>query len=68
MSDFRLDRTAFRAQSVTEAADHSEYYKQKSWQERLRIAAYLNSVAFNYPMDNPPRMDKTKFKACSSKS
>lgn len=28
--------------------------------ERLR-AAYLNSVAYGYDLENPPRMDKTLF-------
>jgi hypothetical protein len=61
MASYRLDRTVFKAQTAKEAANHGEYYKTLSWQERLRIAAYLNSVAFNYPENNPPRMDKTKF-------
>ena len=63
MTDFLLDRTIGKAYTAAEAADHGSYYKNMSWQERLRIAAYLNSIAFNYPIDNPPRMDKTKFKA-----
>jgi len=61
MSDFKLDRTAFKAQTVTEAADHAGYYKHLTWQERLRIANYLNSIAYNYPENEPPRMDKTVF-------
>lgn len=68
MSIFKLDRTAFKAHSMTDASDHAHFYQKKSWQERLRIAAYLNSVAFNYPIDNPPTMDRTKFKAGSSSS
>ena len=63
MSTYRLDRTVFKAQTVTQAADHASYYKKLSWQERLRIAFYLNSVAYNYPENNPPRLDRTKFKA-----
>lgn len=63
MSLFRLDRTAFSAQTADEAADHSQYYKILDWKERLAISAYLNSIAYNYPLDNPPRMDKTKFRA-----
>lgn len=62
MSIYRLDRTAFKAQTAIEAANHASYYKNLSWQERLQIASYLNSVAYNYPEHNPPRMDKTKFK------
>ena len=63
MSEFRLDRTAFKAQTAAEAADHREYYQNPTVKERLRIAHNLNSIAFNFPIDNPPRMDKTKFKA-----
>ena len=61
MDSFKLDRTAFKGHTQQEAANHSDYYKKLSWQERLKIAAYLNSVAYNYDMNNPPRMDKTKF-------
>jgi hypothetical protein len=63
MSDYRLDRTAFKAQTAEEASNHTQYYKQLTWQERLKIANYLNSIAFNFPENSPPRMDKTKFKA-----
>ncbi|MFN5428784.1 MAG: hypothetical protein ACK5BO_12170 [Bacteroidota bacterium] len=61
MEKFRLDRTAFKAQTLEEAAQHSEYYKKLTWQERLQITDYLNSVAYNYDLNNPPKMDKTKF-------
>ena len=62
MSEYRLDRNAFKGQSFEEASNHAEYYKTLTWQERLRVTAYLNSVAFNYPENQPPRMDKSKFK------
>ena len=65
MSEYRLDRTAFKAQTAAEAADHKQYYKDLTWQERIRIAHYLNSIAYNFPIDNPPRLDRTKFKARS---
>ena len=67
MSSYRLDRTAFKAQTATEAANHASYYKKLTWQERLRIANYLNSVAYNYPENDPPRLDKTVFKARARK-
>jgi hypothetical protein len=38
------------------------YYRSLTWQERLRIANYLNSIAYNYPENEPPRMDKTAFR------
>jgi hypothetical protein len=61
MSEYRLDRTAFKAQTAKEASNHAAYYKSLTWQERLRIANYLNSIAYNYPENNPPKMDKTVF-------
>ncbi|AYL98675.1 hypothetical protein [Mucilaginibacter celer] len=61
MSNYRLDRMAFKAQTAKEAAKHSTYYKDLTWQERLRIANYLNSVAYNYPENEPPRLDRTAF-------
>lgn len=67
MASYRLDRNSFKAQTVNEAADHSMYYKTLTWQERLKIAAYLNSIAFNYPENCPPRLDRTAFKARSRK-
>ncbi len=63
MSSYRLDRTAFKAQTAEEAA----YYRSLTWQERLRIANYLNSIAYNYPENEPPKMDKTVFSTRSRK-
>jgi len=61
MSSYRLDRTAFKAQTVEEAANHTIFYGNLHWKERLLVTAYLNSIAFNYSSELPPRMDKTKF-------
>jgi hypothetical protein len=61
MSSYKLDRTAFKAQTAEEAEDHATYYKTLTWQERLRIANYLNSVVYNYPENEPPKVDKTVF-------
>jgi hypothetical protein len=68
MSGYRLNRNAFKAQSLKEAADHVSIYKKMTWQERLKVAAYLNSVAYNYDLNNPPRLDRTKFSAKSISS
>lgn len=65
MTFFKLDRTAFKAQTLQEASNHSSYYKQSTWKERMKVANYLNSVAYNFDIDNPPRMDKNKFSAKS---
>ncbi|TXH20796.1 MAG: hypothetical protein E6Q95_04950 [Chitinophagaceae bacterium] len=53
---------AFKAHTAKEAtASHAAYYKKLSWQERLKIALYLNSIAYNFPSTQAPRMDRTKF-------
>ena len=59
---YRLDRNAFKMHKFEEAANYVDYWLSKTEAERLRAAAYLNSVAWNYPLDNPPRMDKTLFR------
>ena len=62
MCVFRLDRKAFKAHTAQQASSsHASYYKTLSWQERIRIANYLNSIAYNYPENNPPKVDRTKF-------
>jgi hypothetical protein len=62
MSSYRLDRTAFKAQTAEEASNHGAYYRTLTWQERLRIANYLNSVAYNYPENEPPKLNRTAFR------
>jgi hypothetical protein len=68
MDRFKLDRNAFKGQTRQEAANHAANYKKLSWQERLKIAGYLNSVAYNFDINNPPRMDRTKFSVKSIRS
>ncbi len=68
MGSYRLDRTVFKAQTAEEATkSQAEYYRSLTWQERMRIANYLNSIAYNYPENEPSRMDKTVFKMRSRK-
>lgn len=59
----RLDKSAFKKQSYQEASNNFKYWTSKSRKERLEAAYYLNSVAYNFPIDDPPRMDKSIFKA-----
>ena len=62
MKSFRLDRTAFEMRSHSQTEEHSyKYWKDQPVEERFRVAAYLNSVAYGYSYENPPRMDKTVF-------
>lgn len=58
---YRLDRTAFQARNASEQVNYGKEHQKLTWQERLRIHQYLNSIAYGYDLDNPPRMDKTYF-------
>ncbi len=59
MTEFKLDRTTF--QMGSHQKPNVVDWKGKSYAERLNIAAYLNSAAYNYPMDSPPKLDRTIF-------
>ena len=61
MKPYKLDRNAFKAQTVQEAAHNYGYWKSQTREERLKAAFYLNSVAFNFDISNPPRLDKSYF-------
>ena len=58
---YRLDKTVFQAMTVQEADDYQRNYKNHSVKERLEIALYLTSIAYQFDLHNPPRMDKTIF-------
>ena len=68
MPVYKLDRNQFKPQTMAEASVHKAYYQKLNWQERLAIATYLNSVAFNYDPEFPPRLDRTRFSAKSLKT
>ena len=58
---FRLDRTAFHAGTHAEAEDCHRKQQPATMADRLRAAHYLNSVAFNFDLNNQPRLDRTAF-------
>jgi hypothetical protein len=58
---FRLDRTAFHAGTHEENAQYHAQNQPATMVERLRAAAYLNSVAYGYDLQNPPKIDRTAF-------
>jgi hypothetical protein len=59
---YRMDKTAFKLQTVEEADDAMRDYTNHTPKQRLEIAYYLTSIAYKFDMDNPPRMDKTAFR------
>ena len=62
---FRLDRTAFHAGTHAETEAYHRAQQPETLAERLRAAMCLNSVAFNFDINHPPRMDRT---ACSCRA
>lgn len=58
---FRLDRSAFHMGTHAENARYHAAQQPATVAERLLAAAYLNSVAFGYPLDSPPRLDRQAF-------
>lgn len=58
----KLDRTAFKYQTKKQASHNFDYWKSQSYKKRLQAANYLNSVAYDFDINNPPKMDKTYFK------
>lgn len=58
---YRLDRTAFKIQTLEEADDAMSDYTNHMPHERLEIAYYLTSLAYRFDMSNPPKIDRTIF-------
>ncbi len=59
--NFKIDRTAFATLSFEEADKQMNDTSANTWQERLEIANRLIAIAYNFPLNNPPKMDKTFF-------
>jgi hypothetical protein len=67
MEKFRLDRTAFKMHHTKDNCNNYDYWRTKTFEERLQAANYLNSVAYNFPINDPPKLDRTYFKMRSRK-
>lgn len=61
MKEYKFDRTAFKASTVEEADEDMRNYKNLSPKQRLKLAGYLISIAYNFNLNDPPKMDKTIF-------
>jgi hypothetical protein len=51
--------------SFEEADREINDYKKNTPKERLEVANRLIAVAYNFPLNNPPKMDKNFFEARS---
>jgi hypothetical protein len=59
----QMDRTAFKQQSLREAADHQSAYRNALLEEQAENFKYLMSVAFGFVGQPWPKMDKQQFRA-----
>jgi hypothetical protein len=57
----KLDRTAFKMGNHQSSGDNKVFWASQSINERLKAAYYLNSVAFNFDINNAPKIDRTVF-------
>jgi hypothetical protein len=58
---FKLERAAFHAGTHEETEKYYAKNQPRTSTERLMAANYLNSIAFQFDVNNPPKMDKTVF-------
>ena len=59
----RLDKSQFAGMSFKEADRAMNDYKLNTPQQRLEIANRLIAIAYNFPLNNPPPIDKFFFEA-----
>ncbi|MCZ2473139.1 hypothetical protein G9H61_05685 [Aquirufa ecclesiirivi] len=57
----KLDRTYSTSANLFEQKVEVIHYVGMSKEEIAKVFAYLNSVSFNYPLGNPPKMNKAAF-------
>lgn len=62
MAEYKLDRTAFKMHHSSETQNNFLFWQSQPLEERLKAANYLNSVAYNFPLNDPPKLDRTYFK------
>lgn len=61
----KMDKTVFSAFKKSEEPSDHEFWKSKTIAERLNAAAYLNSIAYGYNINTPPKMDRSVFEMIS---
>lgn len=56
---FRLDKSVHKTYNLLQVQKESANYSGFSLEEIVKVFTYLQSVAYNYKVDSPPKMDKT---------
>lgn len=57
----KLDRTVFSTSKISDFKKESDNYSNLTNIQKAEAFAYLQSTAYNYPINNPPKMDRTFF-------
>ena len=60
---YSFDRTSAESFKAEDRKNDFAYWSKVDIAERLKAAAYLISVAYDFDPQNPPSMDKTIFSA-----
>jgi hypothetical protein len=63
VKDFKLDKSAFKAQSFEEAARDSLFPKHLSIADRLRLAFHLTCTIYGLEKGDPLKIDTSVFSA-----
>jgi hypothetical protein len=58
----KLDRNASWAGKFEDNEQRiKDFWQSSTVKERLEASFYLNSIVYNFDVNNPPRMDRTVF-------
>lgn len=64
MSEFRLDRNAFRAGKLADQEKiDASYWATKTIDERIQASWYMTCKAYGFDPHHPPKLDRTVFRA-----
>jgi hypothetical protein len=55
----KLDRNVFKTYSFSSQAKEVDNYKDYKFSQIIEVFNYLQSVAYNFELNNYPKMDKT---------
>jgi len=58
---FKLDRAVYSSGKITDFKKESDNYINMNLSQVGEVFAYLQSVSYNYPINQPLKMDKTVF-------
>jgi hypothetical protein len=61
LPEYKMDKTVFETLTFEEADRRMNDHRHLTWQERILLLRYLNSIAYGYVNSEEPRMDKTIF-------